>query len=86
MIAQVTVCYDDAMEKEIDAIFVMHAETYAIEVERYLNRNAKLPEQFVPMYKTCNEVSCDDTHKIGGSFKEEDMELMDLLDDVLEEF
>ncbi|KAI5082400.1 hypothetical protein GOP47_0002143 [Adiantum capillus-veneris] len=80
------VCYDDAMEKEIDAIFVMHAETCAIEVERYLNGSVKLPEQFVPMYATSHEVSCDNTHKLGGSSKEEDMELMDLLDDVLEEF
>ncbi|MCO5552066.1 hypothetical protein L7F22_005576 [Adiantum nelumboides] len=77
------VCYDDAMEKEIDAIFVMHAETCAIEVERCLNGSVK---QFVPMYETCNEVFYDETHKLGGSTKEEDMELMDLLDDALRGF
>ncbi|KAI5066471.1 hypothetical protein GOP47_0019095 [Adiantum capillus-veneris] len=40
----------------------------------------------MPMYATSHEVSCDNTHKLGGSSKEEDMELMDLLDDVVEEF
>ncbi|MCO5610371.1 hypothetical protein L7F22_064607 [Adiantum nelumboides] len=79
-------CYDDAMEKEIDTIFAMHAESCATEVERYLNGSVKLPEQLVPMYETCDEVSCDDTHKLGGSSKEEDMELMHVLDDALEEF
>ncbi|KAI5054500.1 hypothetical protein GOP47_0030608, partial [Adiantum capillus-veneris] len=38
------------------------------------------------MYETRDEVSCDKTQKLGGSSKEEDMELMDLLDDALEEF
>ncbi|MCO5596322.1 hypothetical protein L7F22_050383 [Adiantum nelumboides] len=79
-------CYDDAMEKEIDAIFVMHVETCAIELEGYLNESVKLPEQFMPMYETSNEVSCDDTHKLGGSSKEENMKLMDMLDDALEKF
>ncbi|KAI5068595.1 hypothetical protein GOP47_0016940 [Adiantum capillus-veneris] len=55
-------------------------------VERYLNGSVKLPKQFVPMYETSDEVSCDNTYKLGGSSKEEDMELMDLLDDALEEF
>ncbi|MCO5551821.1 hypothetical protein L7F22_005324 [Adiantum nelumboides] len=80
------VCYDDAMIKEIDAIFVVYAKTCAIEVESYLNASVKLPQQFVPMYETCNEVFCDDTHRLGGSSKQEDMELINLLDDVLEEF
>ncbi|MCO5571410.1 hypothetical protein L7F22_025150, partial [Adiantum nelumboides] len=80
------VCYDVAMKKEIDVIFLMHTDTCAIEVKRYLNGCAKLPEQFLLMYETCNEVLCDDTHKIDGSSKEEAMKLMDLLDDALEEF
>ncbi|MCO5567733.1 hypothetical protein L7F22_021427 [Adiantum nelumboides] len=37
------VCYDDVIKKEIDAIFVMHAETCVIKVERYLNGSVKLP-------------------------------------------
>ncbi|MCO5555020.1 hypothetical protein L7F22_008559 [Adiantum nelumboides] len=38
------------------------------------------------MYETCNEESCNGIHKLGGSSKEEDMELMDLFDVTLEEF
>ncbi|MCO5591969.1 hypothetical protein L7F22_045962, partial [Adiantum nelumboides] len=80
------VCYGDAMENKIDAIFVMHAETCGIEVERYLNGSVKLPKQFVSMYETCDVVFCDDTHRLSGSSKEEDKELLGLLDDALEEF
>ncbi|MCO5575564.1 hypothetical protein L7F22_029366 [Adiantum nelumboides] len=45
------VCYDDAMEKEIDAIFAMHAETCAIEVERYLNVHVKLPKKYTVQWR-----------------------------------
>ncbi|MCO5596748.1 hypothetical protein L7F22_050817 [Adiantum nelumboides] len=82
------VCYDDVMEKEIDAIFVKHAESCDIEVKRYLSGSVKLSKHFMTMHETCNDVSYDhDIEKQDcSSSKEEDMELMDLLDDALEGF
>ncbi|MCO5587348.1 hypothetical protein L7F22_041297 [Adiantum nelumboides] len=65
-------CYDDAMEKETDAISVMHAKTCAIEVERYLNGSVKLPKQFVSIEEQSPTVY--------------DEELMMLLDEGLGEF
>ncbi|MCO5614410.1 hypothetical protein L7F22_068691 [Adiantum nelumboides] len=47
--------------------------------------NVKLPKHLMPMHETCDEVSCDH-EKLDGSFEEEDMELMDLLDHALEGF
>ncbi|MCO5549491.1 hypothetical protein L7F22_002963 [Adiantum nelumboides] len=84
------VCYDDVMEKEIDAI-LMHAKFCDIEVRRYLNGIVKgekiLPEYLMIMHDTSNEVQLQ-TNKDSqeDSIEKDDMELMDMLDDALEGF
>ncbi|MCO5597234.1 hypothetical protein L7F22_051310 [Adiantum nelumboides] len=62
------VCYDDAMEKEIDAIFVIHVEFSNIELQRWLAPRRKIWSLWI---------------RLMVSSKEEDMELMDPLDDEL---
>ncbi|MCO5590421.1 hypothetical protein L7F22_044391 [Adiantum nelumboides] len=85
------VCYDDDMEKEFDAIFVVHVESCEIEVQRYLNGSVKgekiPPKYLINMHDTSNEVQLQ-TNKDSqeDSIEKGDMERMDLLDGVLEGF
>ncbi|MCO5580043.1 hypothetical protein L7F22_033909 [Adiantum nelumboides] len=82
--------YDDDIEKEVDAIFVMHVESCEIKVQRYLNGSVKgeklQPEYLMPMHETYNEVSCGhDTNNLDAS-SEEGIKLMALLYDALQSF
>ncbi|MCO5586562.1 hypothetical protein L7F22_040503 [Adiantum nelumboides] len=85
----------DSMECEIDAIFALHVEFYAVEVQRYLMKPIQIDEQ--------KPIQIDEQKPIQGVFPEvsfahfiesgqhassamEDTHLMDLLDDALEGF